>query len=118
MDYLKKHFFSLYSYNYPKFIVGLMIESGYHERIYLKKLWGSKDLRYQKGRHKFSTNAKLLLSYIYTGVAIELVVAITLIVLGVRNSLAGGIFFGAALIIIYPLVWSLMLLLPVVINQP
>jgi len=81
--------------------------------MYLKNLWKKKDFTLSKQKAKLTKNSKRLLLYAYAGIVLELVLAIFLIVMGLRNKVTGGAYFGIALIIAYPLIWAHLILLPI-----
>ena len=113
LNYLNRHLFSLYSYNYPRVLLKVLVETDYSERMYLKNLWKKKDFTLSKQKAKLTKNSKRLLLYAYAGIVLELVLAIFLIVMGLRNKVTGGAYFGIALIIAYPLIWAHLILLPI-----
>ena len=54
-----------------------------------------------------TSRARAIMLGINAGVLIEILSGIILIILGLSGKLVGGLYFGLALIIIYPLVWSI-----------
>jgi len=110
---MRKYFLSLFSPKYPVVLINLLQKNHYHERTYLKQLWQTKDFSLNTKKIHTSRNVKFLLTYLYLGIIIELIAGIYLIIQGINNNITGGIFFGIALIILYPFVWSHLILIPV-----
>jgi UDP-N-acetylmuramoyl-tripeptide--D-alanyl-D-alanine ligase len=61
--------------------------------------------------------ARLLLAAIYIGIFIQLVFGLLLIYYGAWHHLSGGVAFGVAVIISYPIVWAYLLVLPLVLGR-
>ncbi len=102
-----KNFISMYKLKFPKTLVLLLQEADYKTKDYRKVINKTKNFNHVKIKdRKLTKKSKSLLYTIYTGIFIELLVGIFLIVQGINNSISGGIFFGIALIIIYPIIWA------------
>ncbi|MFI5270913.1 MAG: Mur ligase family protein [Candidatus Saccharimonadales bacterium] len=61
--------------------------------------------------------AKGLLLGVYGGILLQILIGICLIYLGAKHSLVGGIPFGIALILSYPLVWPFLLVIPLELGR-
>lgn len=110
---------SLYSPRYPTVLVYMLQASEYRSRPYLKWLHRTKDFsRVMKRRSLDRTRrARLLLIALRLGVLAQLLIGAALVYLGVTGHLTGGVFFGLALIIVYPLVWPYLILVPLVLAR-
>ena len=114
-----KQLFSLYSPRYPLTLAYMLQASEYRGGAYLKWLWRTRDfssVQYRRQLDKTSY-AKMLLLVLAGGMALEILAGISLIILGVSGIMAGGLEFGLALIVVYPLIWSHLVILPLEIGR-
>jgi len=110
---------SMYSPDYPKVLVYMLQGSEYRTKPYLAWLHRTKDFSQVMQRRTLDRTkaARLLLLGVRLGILLEFIVGILLIYLGVSNHLAGGIAFGAAVIIVYPIIWAYLLVLVVAVGR-
>jgi UDP-N-acetylmuramyl pentapeptide synthase len=105
--------------SYPKVLVYMLQSTEYSVKAYLRWVWRTKD--YTKVMHRRTLQktrpARLLLIALRLGILIQILAGAFLIYLGARHKLAGGVYFGAALIISYPFVWAHLLVLPLVLGR-
>jgi UDP-N-acetylmuramoyl-tripeptide--D-alanyl-D-alanine ligase len=82
--------------------------SEYKPGKYFKWFWTTDDFSKVITRQQLvnTPRAKAVMSGINFGIAIEILAGLVLIVLGILNKLVGGIYFGFAVIIAYPIIWS------------
>lgn len=116
---MHRYFTSLYSFNYPRALVGILDASGYKTGDYLKALNKTKDFSSADKQKKLKNRSKikLLKTLLSAGILLQLILGGLLIILGLNRHLAGGGLFGAALIISYPIVWAYLLALFAYIYQ-
>lgn len=97
-----------YSLRFAKTITYMLQVSEYRAGKYLKWFWTTDDFSKVITRQQLvkTAKAKSIILGINIGVAIEILTGILLIFLGFNHKLIGGEYFGAALIFVYPIVWS------------
>ncbi len=112
-------FFSLYSPRFPVTLAYMLQSSEYHAGAYLKWLWRTRDFSTVQHRKQLdeTSYAKMLLLLLKLGMALEVLAGLVLIMLGLTDVVVGGLEFGLALIIIYPLVWSHLVVLPLELGK-
>lgn len=110
---------SLYLPGYPTTLVYMLQSSEYNERAYLKWLHRTKDFSSVMQRRSLERTkpARLLLLALRVGIICQILLALTLIYLDITGDLTGGTFFGLALILIYPLLWPYLLLMPLLLGR-
>lgn len=116
---LKKIFNSfkaLYSSEFPKTIAYMLQNTEYQVWPYLKWLWRTPDFSKVRNRQQLDKTqvARLILKTINLGILVELAIGVVLIILSITNKLGGGWAFGIAAIIAYPVIWSHIIVIPVV----
>lgn len=101
---------NLYQPSFSYALVKAIEENNYDINKYLKWLWQTKHFATDKANfRKLHAYSKKLLIILRIGMLTEIAAGIYLIYLGLSNSLAGGIYFGIATLIVYPIVWSLLI---------
>lgn len=110
---------SLYMPSYPAVLVYMLQSTEYQPRPYLAWLWRTKDFTnvMQRRTLERTTAARLLLLAAYGGILVQLLAGLSLIYLGMSGTVAGGVAFGAAVIVSYPLVWSHALVVPLLLGR-
>jgi hypothetical protein len=109
---------SVYSPKYPNSLISILIKNKYSNKDYLKHVWKTKDFSAQLDKKlKLSKKSSLLLNYVRLGIIIEILVGIALIYFGAKNKVVGGVPFGIALIVFYPILWSYLILLPITLRR-
>jgi UDP-N-acetylmuramoyl-tripeptide--D-alanyl-D-alanine ligase len=114
-----KEFISVYLPGYPTVLVYMLQSVEYEEKPYLKWVWRTKDYTAVMKRRTLDRTraARLLLLALRLGILLEIAAGGLLIYLGLARDLVGGVAFGAALIVIYPLVWAHLLVVPLVLGR-
>jgi len=114
-----KGLLSLYSLSYPTILVYMLQACEYQVEPYLKWYWRTKNFNeVMKRRHlELTRSARSLLLALRLGMTLEILVGVALIYLGIWHNLAGGVAFGAGIIVAYPVVWAHMLILPLLIGR-
>jgi hypothetical protein len=108
-----KNFLKLYTLSYSRSLICMLQNSEYDIKKYLDLVSKTKDFtkfsrKYQI--HKTNTN-RLLLLYLRCGMAVQILAGLVLVYLGLKNSLAGGVYFGLAVIASFPILWAYLLAL-------
>lgn len=114
-----KQLTSLYIPAYPKILVYMLQSTEYQPRPYLAWLWRTKDFTHVIQRRTLEPTkaARLLLLTAYGGILLQILVGLGLIYLGIQGTVAGGVAFGVAAIVAYPLVWSHALVVPLLLGR-
>ena len=112
-------FTSLYRPNYPTVLVYMLQSSEYRVGPYLKWVWRTGDYSRVMQRRTLERTrpARLLLLALHLGIVLEIIVGLLLIYLGVWHNLVGGVEFGLAAIIVYPFIWSQVIVLPLLLGR-
>jgi UDP-N-acetylmuramoyl-tripeptide--D-alanyl-D-alanine ligase len=110
---------SLYLPSLPKNLVYMLQATEYQTGPYLKWFWRTKDFTKVARRRnlEYTKHAKLLLLLTYCGMVYQLGIGLTILVLGMSNSIVGGIQLGLAIIISYPVVWGHLIVIPLEIAR-
>ena len=106
----------------PKFLVTLvyMLQSvEYREEPYLQWFWRTNDFSGVMHRRTLERTkpARLLLLALRLGVLAELLAGAWLIYAGLTRDLTGGVAFGLAVMVAYPVVWAHLLVVPLVLGR-
>lgn len=109
----------MYSLRFPNYLVYMLQSSEYQARPYLKWLLRTKDFSAVMHRRELDQTryAKMLLLSLRVGILIEILLGIILIILNFALSLPGLWAFGLAIIIAYPLVWPLLIVVPLELGR-
>lgn len=103
---------SLYSWRYPMALVQMLTKSDFHPGQYLKLYWHTSDFSLTVTQLKqASGNAKLLADALRLGIAVQLCIGAALIWSYFFNDFTGGLAFGLAVVLSYPIVWAHLLAL-------
>ncbi len=110
---------SLYKLSYPRSLVYMLQSSEYVVKPYLIWVWRTNDFSKVMNRRTlvYTRAARLLLLALRLGILLQILIGVLFIYLGAKNSLAGGVVFGIALIISYPFVWAYLLILPLILGR-
>lgn len=110
---------SIYRPGYPKALVYMLQSSEYQVRPYLAWVWRTTDFRRVMRRRSLEPTkaARLLLLALRLGILTQLVAGLFIMYLGASHHVIGGLVFGAAVIIVYPLAWPYLLIAPLVLGR-
>lgn len=110
---------SIYLPGYPKTLVYMLQSTEYQAVSYLRWIWRTKDFSgvMQRRTLELTRPARMLLGALYLGIGAELVLGLILVALGLQDRLDGGIVYGTALILIYPILWAHLLVVPVALGR-
>jgi len=104
---------------YPNLIVYMLQTTEYQPRAYLKWYWRTQNFNKVMVRRTLNKTkaAKGLLLGLYAGIIIQLLVGFLLIYLWHWHNLAGGLIFGLAVIVSYPIIWAHLITLPLIAGR-
>jgi heme A synthase len=113
-----KNLLSLYYRRYPKALVSLMHSTKYNTASYIKQVHKTKDFTTPLKKPAPKTKRTLtVVALLSLGMLAQIAVGIVVIVLGLTHHVSGGIYFGVAIILLYPLVWAYLAALALIIRD-
>jgi UDP-N-acetylmuramoyl-tripeptide--D-alanyl-D-alanine ligase len=114
-----KQILSMYRFSYPQTLVYMLQSCEYDVKAYIKWIHRTKDFDAVSYRRELNKTkyARMLLLIVRLGILVEILLGILLIVLGITSNVPGGIFFGVALILIYPFLWAYLITVPLILGQ-
>lgn len=114
-----RNFTSIYLPSYPSTLVYMLQSTEYQIKPYLRWVWRTKDFTQVEKRRSLDPTkaAKLLLMALRFGILFELVAGAVMMYSGARGEFTGGLVFGAALILIYPILWAHLLVIPLSLGR-
>lgn len=112
-------FLSLYLPSYPRVLVYMLQNVEYRVGPYLKWYWRTKDFSTVMQRRSLDTtkSARLLLLVLRLGIVVQLLIGLLFLYLGFWHNLPGGVAFGVAIIVAYPVLWAHLLVVPLVVGR-
>ncbi len=110
---------SLFSWNYPRVLVYMLQNTEYHAGPYLKWFWHTTHFERVMYRRTLEPTmaARMLLLALRAGMASEIFIGAGLIYLWWQYDLTGGLEFGAALLLAYPVVWAHLVVVPLALGR-
>lgn len=110
---------SLYSYKFPKVIAYMLQVSEYDLWNYFKWLNRTKDFSQIIKRKQlvYTSKSKLIYGFLVIVFILQILFGLTLIYFGLFQHLSGGIYFGLATLISYPIIWPYLLILGLMIVK-
>jgi UDP-N-acetylmuramoyl-tripeptide--D-alanyl-D-alanine ligase len=110
---------SLYVWSYPRVLVYMLQNTEYHVGPYLKWYWQTIHFERVMYRRKLERTvpARLLLLALRLGILLQLLAGAMLLYLGWKGVVTGGVAFGLAVIISYPVVWAHLVALPLELGR-
>jgi hypothetical protein len=114
-----KYLLSMYSPRYPQVLTYMLQSCEYQAGAYVKWLNRTRNFGTVIQRRVLERThaAKLLLRLLRFGMAIQILLGLLLIILGIRHTIVGGIYFGLAIIVCYPLVWAYGVVVPLLLGR-
>jgi UDP-N-acetylmuramoyl-tripeptide--D-alanyl-D-alanine ligase len=114
-----KGFLSQYRPSYLRTIVYMLQNTEYQAAPYLKWYWRTKDFGDVMRRRTLDKTraARSLLLALQLGVCIQLTIAASFMYLGIWHNLVGGVGFGAAIVVIYPVLWAHLIVVPLMLGR-
>lgn len=113
----------LYSWQYPKTVVYMLQSCEYQVGPYVKWYWqiawrsGDFSKVTKRNTLKYTKPAKLLLLAVYGGSVLDIIVGLGLIALYFFHHTQGAGAFGLALLIVTPVFWAQLVVLPLVLGR-
>jgi UDP-N-acetylmuramoyl-tripeptide--D-alanyl-D-alanine ligase len=110
---------SLYVYSYPVTLAYMLQACEYRAGSYLRWYWRTDNFARVRSRGALERTlpARMLLIFLGVGMLLQLIVGVALIVLGALGYISGGVAFGAALLISYPVVWAMLVMVPLALGR-
>jgi UDP-N-acetylmuramoyl-tripeptide--D-alanyl-D-alanine ligase len=110
---------SMYSWRYPTVLTYMLQNTEYHVGPYLKWFWQT--THFERVMYRRTLNptraARMLLAALRLCMLAEIVAGALLIAWWAHGSFTGGLAFGLALIIAYPVVWAHLVVVPLVLGR-
>ena len=103
---------SLYRPSFPRNIAYMLQASEYDGLMYLKWLHKTKDFSKVSTRKQFvkTSFSSALYLILVLGIFLQILIGLTILVLGFTHTIIGGQYYGLAVILIYPLIWPYLIL--------
>lgn len=119
---LKRLFNSLrvfYSPAFPKLITYMLQACEYKVLDYLRWFWNTDDFSQVQVRKELDKTrvASEIYQFLTVGIVAEIFFGLVLIILGLAGKVTGGVGFGLALIIFYPVFWSQAICFPLFLGR-
>ncbi len=116
---------SLYGWNYANILVYMLQSTEYEAGPYLRWFWHTNDfsrVMYRRSLDKTGP-ARMLVLALRLGMLLQIAAGLLLLALWVKNDLTGGLYFGLAVLLSYPIIWAHAVTVPlwlgrIVIIQP
>lgn len=114
-----KNLLSLYAPSFPVVLVYMLQNTEYQAGAYLRWFWRAKALDRMMYRRELERTkpARLLLLALRLGMFAQIVAGGILLALGLDGQATGGVEFGLAIIISYPIVWAHLAVVPLVLGR-
>ncbi|MBC7707733.1 hypothetical protein H7Y63_00735, partial [Polaromonas sp.] len=114
-----KGLLSLYSVRFPTALVYMLQSTEYQVPAYLAWLWRTSNYSSVMTRRTLDKTkaANLLLAALRTGIVLEVVLGLTLIIGGYRAQSTGAVLAGVVLLASYPVIWSHLVVIPLVLGR-
>lgn len=105
---------SLYWWKYPQALVYMLQNTDYQVKPYMRWYWHTNDFSQVMYRRTLDMTraARLLVLALRAGMLLQIAAGLMLIVLWLWNDLTGGLYFGLALLLSYPIVWAHAVVVP------
>lgn len=113
-----KNLLSLYSHRYPSALVSLMHKSKYSVRSYLSHLNKTKDFTEALASPAPKNKKTIAMTNILRlGIILQIALGIFVIVMGLKHHIAGGAYFGVAIIVLYPITWAYVSVIGIILKD-
>ena len=112
-------FKTFYSPKFPTLITYMLQTSEYRVLDYLIWFWKTDDFSKVQRRKELEKTevAKLILLTLRIGILLQIFFGLSLIYLNIVNKLIGGYGFGLGIIVLYPVLWSHLICIPVFLAR-
>jgi len=110
---------SLYSYKYPLVLAYMLQVSEYDVLTYLKWLNRTRNFNQVMKRKQFvfTHKSRLVYAFLVLVFGLQIIFGLTLIGFGLFDHLTGGIYFGLAALISYPIIWPYLIVIVLLIVK-
>ena len=110
---------SIYLPSYPRVLVYMLQGTEYQVAPYLKWYWRTQNFRTVMKRRNLDLTrpARMLLAALRIGILVQVLVGLGLIYFGFYRGFVGGVAFGAAAILAYPVLWAHLLVVPLILGR-
>ncbi len=110
---------SIFLPSYPRVLVYMLQGTEYQAGPYLKWYWRTQNFSHVMKRRTLEPTrpARLLLLALRLGIGLQLLAGLLLMYFGLFQGLVGGVAFGAALIVAYPVIWAHLLVVPLILGR-
>jgi UDP-N-acetylmuramoyl-tripeptide--D-alanyl-D-alanine ligase len=114
-----KAIFSLYRPRYVTTLVYMLQNSDYHIDSYIAWYWRTQNFNHVMYRRKLDRTkvAQMLTLFLSLGMILQVFIGLWLIGQWEWHSFTGGLYFGLALILSYPVVWAHLVTLPLIVGR-
>jgi UDP-N-acetylmuramoyl-tripeptide--D-alanyl-D-alanine ligase len=114
-----RDFLSIYSLRFPSTLVYMLQSTEYKLGPYFKWNWRTKNYSNVMKRRQLDRTraARLLLLALRLGILLQIVIAICLIVFGLKQDSGIWLWLGSLVLLSYPLIWSFLLTLPIYLGR-
>ncbi len=110
---------SLYMPAYPTTLVYMLQSTEYQVWPYLKWYWRTQNFARVAHRRqlKVTKAARLLRAGLIVGMLVQIIAGLVLIYFGYWRHVTGGVYFGVALVVAYPVVWAHLAVVPLLLGR-
>jgi UDP-N-acetylmuramyl pentapeptide synthase len=119
MSRLLRALYALYGPRHASTIVYMLQSTEYQVGPYLAWYWRTQNFANVMKRRtlELTKAARLLRMALAFGMAIQIVFGVRFILLGALGDMTGGVYFGLALLISYPVVWAHLVVIPLELGR-
>lgn len=114
-----RNLYTLYSPRFASVVVYMLQSTEYQIGPYLAWYWRTQNfakVMYRRQLHR-TRAARLLRAAILVGISVQAAAGVAITALGINGALAGGVYFGLALLVSYPIVWGHLVLIPLIFGR-
>jgi len=106
--------YGLFGPRFPSAIVYMLQSTEYQVGPYLRWFWRTQDFSKVAKRRTLERTqvARYLRLALLLGIAAQIILGLGLIVSGLNETVPGGVYFGLALLVSYPVFWAHLILIP------
>jgi UDP-N-acetylmuramoyl-tripeptide--D-alanyl-D-alanine ligase len=111
--------YALFGPRFANTVVYMLQSTEYQVGPYLRWFWRTQNFAHVMKRRQLDRTkaARWLSRAIAFGMAIQIVIGVRFILLGALGDMTGGVYFGLALLISYPVVWAHLAVIPLELGR-
>lgn len=119
MSRLLRALYALYRPRFASTVVYMLQSTEYQVGPYLAWFWRTQNFATVMKRRSLERTkaARLLRGALLFGMAVQIVIGIRFILLGSLGDMTGGVYFGLAILISYPIVWAHLVVIPLELGR-